>query len=44
MEVIIKMDFEEMGREDIEWILLVENRVKWRADVDVVMSLKVPPD
>jgi hypothetical protein len=26
IEVIIKMDFEEMGREGIEWTLLAENR------------------
>ena len=44
MEVIIKMDFEEMGIEGIDWILLAENRDKWRAVVNAVMSFKVPPD
>jgi hypothetical protein len=33
-----------MGREGMEWILLVENRDKWRAVVNTVMSFKDPPD
>ena len=44
MEVITKMDFEEMGREGIGWIFLVENSDKLRAVVNAVMSFKVPPD
>lgn len=40
MEVTLKMDFEEMGREGIDWILLAENR----AVVNAVMGLKIPPD
>ena len=44
MEGIIKMDFEEMGIESIDWILLAENRDKGRAVVNAVMSCKVPPD
>jgi hypothetical protein len=45
MEVtsIIKMGFEEMGIEGIDWILLAENRDKWWAVVYAVMSLKIPP-
>jgi len=33
MEIIIKIDFEEMGRKAIDWILLTENRDRWRAVV-----------
>jgi hypothetical protein len=38
----IKMDLQEMGCEDMDWIDVVQNRNRWRAIVNVVMNLQVP--
>jgi hypothetical protein len=38
----IKMDFQEVGREGMDWIELAQDRDRWRALVDAVMILRVP--
>jgi len=38
----IKMDFEEVGCEGMDWIDLTQNRDRWRALVNAVMNLRVP--
>jgi hypothetical protein len=38
----IKMDLLDIGWGSVEWIGLAEDRVKWRALVNVVMNLQVP--
>jgi hypothetical protein len=38
----IKMDLGEMGRGGEEWIGLAQDRDKWRALVNVAMTLQVP--
>jgi hypothetical protein len=38
----IKMDFREIVFEDVEWIHLAQDRVRFRALVNTVMSLPVP--
>jgi hypothetical protein len=38
----IKMDFREIGRSDMDWIDLAQNRDYWRALVNTVMNLRVP--
>ena len=38
----IKMDFQEVGYGDMDWIELVKDRDRWRALVNVVMNLWVP--
>jgi hypothetical protein len=35
----IKMDFQEVGWRAMDWIDLAQNRDRWRALVNVVMSL-----
>jgi hypothetical protein len=37
----IKMDFQEVGWGDIDWIDLAQNRDRWRALVNAVMNLRV---
>jgi len=37
-----KMDLREIGIDGANWILLAQDRVKWRAFVNAVMSLRVP--
>ena len=37
----IKMNFQEVGWEDMDWIDLVQNRDSWRALVNAVMNLEV---
>jgi hypothetical protein len=38
----IKMDFRETGFGDVDWIHLAQDRDRWRALVNTVMSLRVP--
>jgi hypothetical protein len=38
----IKMDFQEVGCEDMEWIELALDRDKWRVLVNAVMNIRVP--
>jgi hypothetical protein len=38
----IKMDHGETGCGGVDWIVLVQNRDKWRALVTAVMNLWVP--
>jgi hypothetical protein len=38
----IKMDLREIGFGDVDWIHLAQNRDRWRALVNTVMSLWVP--
>jgi hypothetical protein len=38
----IKMDLQEVGCGDMNWIELAEDRNRWWALVNVVMNLRVP--
>jgi hypothetical protein len=38
----IKIDFEEIGWDDMDWIDLVQDKDQWRALVNTVMNLRVP--
>ena len=38
----IKMDLQEVGWEDMDWIDLAEDRERWRALLNAVMNLRVP--
>jgi hypothetical protein len=38
----IKMDLEEIGWDDRDWIKLAQDRDQWRALVNTVMNLRVP--
>jgi hypothetical protein len=38
----IKIDLGEIGFGDVNWIHLAQNRDRWRALVNTVMSLRVP--
>jgi hypothetical protein len=38
----IKMDIGEIGSEVVDWINLAQDRDRWRALVNMVMSLQVP--
>jgi hypothetical protein len=38
----IKMDFQEVGWDDVAWIDMAQDRDRWRALVNAVMSLRVP--
>jgi len=37
----VKMELEEVGCRDMEWIHLVQNTDRWRAVVHAVMNLRV---
>jgi len=38
----IKMDLQEVGWRDMDWIYLAQNRYSWRDVVNAVMKLRVP--
>jgi hypothetical protein len=38
----IKMDLEEVGWGDVDWIGLAQGRDRWRALVNSVLNLRVP--
>jgi hypothetical protein len=38
----IKIDLMEIGFGDVDWIHLAQDRDRWRAFVNTVMSLRVP--
>jgi hypothetical protein len=38
----IKIDFREIGWDDMDWIDLAQDRDQWRALVHTVMNLRVP--
>jgi hypothetical protein len=40
-DINIKMDFQEVGCGDMDWIELAQDRVRWRALVNVVMNHRV---
>jgi hypothetical protein len=41
-EGIIKMDLQEVGCRDVDWIELAQDRVRWQALVNAVMNHRVP--
>ena len=41
-EYNIKMDLQEVGCGDVDWIDLAQDRERWRALVSTVMNLRVP--
>jgi hypothetical protein len=38
----IRMDLGKVGRGDVDWIGLAQDRKRWRALVNSVMNLRVP--
>jgi hypothetical protein len=38
----IKMDIQEVGWGDMDWIYMAQGRDRWRALVNVAMNLRVP--
>jgi hypothetical protein len=41
-EYNIKIDLQEVGWEDMDWIDMAQDRDRWRALVSAVMKLRVP--
>ena len=41
-EYNIKMDFQEVGCEGMDWIDLAQDGDRWRAPVNALMNLRVP--
>jgi hypothetical protein len=41
-EYNIKMDLQEVGWGDMDWIDMAQDRDRWRALVSTVMNLRVP--
>jgi hypothetical protein len=39
---IIRIDLEEVGWGDVDWIGLAQDRYRWRALVNSVLNLRVP--
>ena len=37
----IKMDIKEIGRDDVEWMNIAQEKVKWQAFVNTVMNFWV---
>jgi hypothetical protein len=38
----IKMDLREIGRDEVNWIDVAQDRDQWRALVNTVLNLRVP--
>jgi hypothetical protein len=38
----IRMDLGEVGWSDVDWIVLAQDRNRWRALVNLVLNLRVP--
>jgi hypothetical protein len=38
----IRLDLKEIGREDVDWIHLDQDRDQWRDVVNTVMNLRIP--
>jgi hypothetical protein len=38
----IKMDIQDVGWESMDWIVLAQDRDRWRALVNAVMNVRVP--
>jgi hypothetical protein len=36
------VDFQEVGCEDMDWVILAEDKDKWGALVNAVMDLRIP--
>jgi hypothetical protein len=38
----LKKNYKEIGYEDVDWILLLQERDQWQFMVNMVMDLRVP--
>jgi hypothetical protein len=38
----IRMDLGEIGSEDVDWMLLAQDRDQWRSLMKMVMNFRVP--
>jgi hypothetical protein len=41
-DAYIKMDLREIGRDEVDWIDMAQDRDQWRALVNTVLKLRVP--